>query len=167
MQGFAKLGAMRIAALGGVALAMIAFFVFITTKLGTPGMNLLYADLDLKDSAQIVQKLDAMNVPYQLRADGAQILVPGEQVARIRMTMAEQGLPRGGSIGYELFDKSDSFGTSTFAQNINQLRALEGELERTIGGLGPVQSARVHLVLSSRELFQRDTQEASASIVLK
>ena len=167
LQSVAKLGVMRIAALGGVALAMIAFFVFITTKLGTPGMSLLYGELDLKDSAQIVQKLDAMSVPYQLRADGAQILVPADQVARVRMAMAEQGLPHGGTIGYELFDKSDSFGTSTFAQNINQLRALEGELERTISGLGPVQSARVHLVLPTRELFQRDSQEASGSIVVK
>lgn len=167
MQGFAKLGVMRLAALAGVAVAMIAFFVFITTKLGTPGMNLLYGDLDLKDSAQITQKLDAMAIPYQLRADGAQILVPADQVARARMAMAEQGLPRGGSIGYELFDKSDSFGTSTFAQNVNQLRALEGELERTIAGLSPVEAARVHLVLPRRDLFQRDGQEASASIVLK
>ncbi len=154
-------------AIGGVGLAMIALFVFLTTRLATPGMSLLYGDLDLKDSAQVVQKLDAMNIPYQLRADGAQILVPSDQVAKLRMSMAEEGLPRGGSVGYELFDKSDSFGTSSFAQNINQLRALEGELARTITGLGPVQAARVHLVLPRRELFARDTQEASASIVVK
>ncbi|MGH7125825.1 MAG: flagellar basal-body MS-ring/collar protein FliF, partial [Stellaceae bacterium] len=127
----------------------------------------LYADLDLKDSAQIVQKLDAMSIPYQLRSEGSQILVPADQVARLRMTMAEQGLPRGGSVGYELFDKADSFGSSSAAQNINQVRALEGELERTITGLGPVQSARVHLVLPRRDLFARDAQEASASIVVK
>jgi len=167
MQGFAKLGVMRLAALAGVGVAMIVFFVFITTKLGTPGMSLLYGELDLKDSAQITQKLDAMSIPYQLRGDGAQILVPADQVARARMAMAEQGLPHGGSIGYELFDKPDSFGTSTFAQNVNQLRALEGELERTIAGLSPVEAARVHLVLPRRDLFQRDSQEASASIVLK
>src|SRR5262249_46523952 len=109
----------------------------------------------------------ALSIPYQLRGDGAQILVPSDQVAKLRMTMAEQGLPRGGSVGYELFDKSESFGASATAQNINQLRALEGELARTITGLGPVLAARVHLVLPRRELFQRDGQEASASIVLK
>src|SRR5262249_1539453 len=163
MQNFARLGPTRLIALGGVGIAMIAFFVFLTTRLAAPGMSLLFADLDLKDSAQIAQKLDAMSVPYQVRGDGAQILVPSDQVAKLRMTMAEQGLPRGGSVGYELFDKSESFGASATAQNINQLRALEGELARTITGLGPVMAARVHLVLPRRELFQRDGQEASAS----
>ena len=167
MQSIARLGATRLVAIVGVAAAMVAFFVFLTTRIAAPAMSLLYADLDLKDSAQIVQKLDAMSVPYQLRGDGNQILVPADQVARLRMAMAEQGLPRGGSVGYELFDKSEGFGTSTAAQNVNQLRALEGELERTIAGLGPVQAARVHLVLPRRDLFVRDSQEASASIVVK
>ena len=167
VQSFSRLGAGRLGAIAGVGVAMVAFFVFLTTRLATPGMSLLFADLDLRDSAQIVQKLESMSVPHQLRGDGSQILVPTDQVARLRMTMAEQGLPRGGSIGYELFDKSDSFGASSFAQNVNQLRALEGELARTIAGLGPVQSARVHLVLPRRDLFAHDNQEASASIVLK
>ena len=167
MQSLARLGAGRLAAIAGVGVAMVAFFIFLTSRLATPSMSLLFADLDLKDSGQIVQKLDAMNVPYLLKGDGAQILVPGDQVAKLRMTMAEQGLPRGGSIGYEIFDKSESFGASSFAQNINQLRALEGELARTIGSLGPVVSARVHLVLPRRDLFARDNQEASASIVVK
>jgi flagellar M-ring protein FliF len=167
MQSVARLGATRLVAIIGVGAAMVAFFVFLTTRIAAPSMSLLYADLDLKDSAQIAQKLDAMSVPYQLRGDGGQILVPGDQVARLRMAMAEQGLPRGGSVGYELFDKSEGFGTSTAAQNVNQVRALEGELERTIAGLGPVQAARVHLVLPRRDLFARDSQDASASIVVK
>jgi flagellar M-ring protein FliF len=167
MQSVARLGATRLVAIVGVGAAMVAFFVFLTTRIAAPSMSLLYADLDLKDSAQIAQKLDAMSVQYQLRGDGSQILVPGDQVARLRMAMAEQGLPRGGSVGYELFDKSEGFGTSTAAQNVNQVRALEGELERTIAGLGPVQAARVHLVLPRRDLFARDAQDASASIVVK
>ena len=167
MQSIARLGATRLVAVVGVGAAMVAFFVFLTTRIATPAMSLLYTDLDLKDSAQIVQKLDAMSVPYQLRGEGGQIMVPADQVARLRMAMAEQGLPRGGSVGYELFDKADSFGSSTAAQSVNQVRALEGELERTIAGLGPVQAARVHLVLPRRDLFARDAQEASASIVLK
>jgi flagellar M-ring protein FliF len=167
MQGAARLGVTRLVAIAGVGAAMVAFFVFLTTRLATPGMSLLYADLDLKDSAQIVQKLDALSVPYQLRGEGNQILVPADQVARLRMAMAEQGLPRGGSIGYELFDKSETFGSSSATQSINQVRALEGELARTIAGLGPVQAARVHLVLPRRDLFARDSQDASASIVLK
>src|SRR5689334_24328859 len=113
---------------------MIGFFIFITVRISAPTYSLLYSDLELRDSGQIVQKLDALSVPYQLRGDGNQILVPADQVARLRMAMAEQGLPRGGSVGYELFDKSDGLGSSTAAQSVNQVRALEGELERTIAG---------------------------------
>jgi flagellar M-ring protein FliF len=130
-------------------------------------MALLYSDLELRDSGQIVQKLEGMGVPYQVRGDGGQILVPSDQVAKLRMSMAEAGLPHGGSIGYEIFDKSDALGTSSLVQNINHVRALEGELARTIASLNPVYSARVHLVLPRRELFSRERQEPSASVVIK
>ena len=153
--------------IGGVTLAMVAFFAFITTRIAQPGMTLLYSDLELHDSGQIAQKLDAMGIPYQIKGDGAQIMVPADQVAKLRMTMAEAGLPHGGSIGYEIFDKTDALGTSSLVQNINQLRALEGELSRTISSINAVLSARVHLVLPRRELFSRETQEPSASIVVK
>jgi len=93
--------------------------------------------------------------------------VPKDKVARLRMKLAEGGLPKGGGVGYEIFDKSDALGATTFIQNINHLRALEGELARTIRGLDRVQAARVHLVLPERPLFSRDKVEASASIVLK
>jgi flagellar M-ring protein FliF len=162
-----NLGPAKLATLALVALATIGFFVYLGNRISAPNYGLLYSDLDLKDSAQIVQKLEALNVPYELRGDGAQVLVPSEQVARLRMTMAESGLPHGGSVGYELFDKSEALGTTSFVQNINQLRALEGELSRTIGSLASVQAARVHLVLPRRELFSRERQDPSASIVLK
>jgi flagellar M-ring protein FliF len=153
--------------MAAVAAVTIGFFVFLTTRIGAPGFALLYSDLDLRDSGQIVQKLESLNVPYQIRGDGAQVLVPTDQVARLRMAMAEQGLPHGGSVGYEIFDKSDAFGTSSFVQNVNHVRALEGELARTIGSISLVQSARVHLVLPRREMFSRERQEPSASIVVK
>jgi flagellar M-ring protein FliF len=162
-----NLGPVRLAAIGGVLAATIGFFVFISSRLATPSYGLLYSDLDARDSGQIVQKLEALNVPFQLKAEGAQILVPSDQVARLRIAMAEGGLPHGGSVGYEIFDKSESLGTSNFIQNVNSLRALEGELARTISSIGAVQGARVHLVLGTRELFSRDKQEPSASIVLK
>ena len=162
-----SLGIVRLAALSLVAAASIGFFVFLTTRIAAPGYGLLYGNLDLRDSGQIAQKLDAMNVPYQLREDGASILVPADQVAKIRMLMADDGLPRGGSVGYEIFDKSDAFGTSSFVENVNQLRALEGELARTISSINLIQSARVHLVLARREIFTRDRQMPSASIVVK
>jgi flagellar M-ring protein FliF len=161
------LGVMRLIVLAVVGAAMIAFFAFLTTRLTTPPLALLYSDLELRDSGQIVQKLDSMGIVYQIKGDGSQILVPSDQVARLRMVMAETGLPHAGSIGYEIFDKTDALGTSSLVQDINHVRALEGELARTISSLTPVHSARVHIVLPRREMFSRERQEPSASIVIK
>jgi flagellar M-ring protein FliF len=162
-----KLGTVRLVAIGGVAVALIIFFIFVATRLSGQSYGLLYADLDLKDSAQIVSKLDAMNVPYQVKGDGSTILVPIDQVPRLRLTMAENGIPHSGSIGNEIFDKNDALGTTSFQQGVNEMRAREGELERSIASINVVDQARVHLVLPKRELFSRDKQEPSASIVLK
>jgi flagellar M-ring protein FliF len=167
VQLFRSLGFARLAALGLVAAASIGFFAFLMTRIAAPSFGLLYANLDLRDSGQIAQKLDAMSVPYQLNANGTAIMVPSDQVAKLRMLMADDDLPHGGSIGYEIFDKTDTFGTSNFVENINELRALEGELARTIASLSLIDSARVHLVLPRRELFSRDRQTPSASIVVK
>jgi flagellar M-ring protein FliF len=162
-----NLGPVRLGAIAAVLAGTIGFFVFISTRLATPSFALLYSELDLQDSSQIVTKLDALTVPYQLRGNGTQILVPSDQVDRLRLVMAETGLPRGGSVGYEIFDKSETLGTSSFVQNVNHLRALEGELARTIGSINGVQGARVHLVLPQRELFARDKQSPTAAIVIK
>lgn len=167
LQTLQRLGTARLAAIGGVLLLLIVFFIFIATRLTTQSFSLLYADLDLKDSGQVVQKLEAMNIPYEIKGDGSTIMVPTDQVARLRLTMAETGIPHGGSIGYELFDKSDTLGSTTFQQGVNEMRALEGELARTISSINAVENARVHLVLPKRELFSRDKQEPSASIALK
>ena len=105
--------------------------------------------------------------PYELRNDGNIVMVPNDRVARLRMALAGNGLPKGGGVGYEIFDKSDVLGTTSFVQNVNNLRALEGELSRTIRALDRVQAARVHLVMPERPLFSRDKVEPSASIVLK
>ncbi len=161
-----SLGPVRLAAMAMVAAGILAFFIFLTGRLANPEMSLLYAELDSQDSGQIVSRLEQLNVPYRLSGGGSQILVPADQVARLRVTMAEDGLPSGGSIGYEIFDRSEGLGTTNFVQNINHLRALEGELARTIRSIGLVKQARVHLVLPRRELFSRDRQEPSASIVL-
>ena len=167
VQTLRNLGIVRLAVLAVVAAGSIAFFGFISERIAQPGYGLLFGDLDAKDSGEIVQKLDAMNVPYQLKGDGSSIMVPLDQVTKIRMLIADDGLPHGGSVGYEIFDKSDAFGTSSFVENINQVRALEGELARTISSLDAVQSARVHLVLPRRELFTRERQIPTASIVVK
>ncbi|WP_382421857.1 flagellar basal-body MS-ring/collar protein FliF [Fodinicurvata halophila] len=161
-----RLGPARLAVLGGVAAALLAFFIYLVGRVSQPDMELLYSELQSSDSSQIVSELDAQGIPYQLSADGSSISVPSDEVARMRLAMAEQGLPNGGSMGYEIFDEGESLGTSNFVQNINHVRALEGELARTIQNIGKVKSARVHLVLPQRELFSRDRNEASASIVL-
>ncbi|MFZ3359180.1 MAG: flagellar basal-body MS-ring/collar protein FliF, partial [Xanthobacteraceae bacterium] len=171
MQGlieFVKtLGAPRIAAMGAVTLALIGFFAFLILHVTAPQMTPLFTDLSLEDSASIAKELDREGVTYQLRNDGNAILVPRDSVARLRMTLAENGLPKGGGVGYEIFDKSDALGTTSFVQNIDNLRALEGELARTIRSLDQVEDARVHLVLPDRPLFSRDKIDPSASIVLK
>jgi flagellar M-ring protein FliF len=127
----------------------------------------LFTDLTYDDSASIIKDLERQGVQYSLKNDGAIIMVPKDNVARLRMKLAESGLPKGGGVGYEIFDKADALGSTSFIQNINKLRALEGELSRTIRSIDRVEAARVHLVLPDRPLFSRDKIEPSASIVLK
>ena len=136
-------------------------------QMTTPQMVPLFTDLSAEDSASIVKDLERQAIAYQLKNDGAIVLVAKDNVARLRMKLAESGLPKGGGVGYEIFDKSDALGSTTFVQNINHLRALEGELARTIRSLDRVQAARVHLVLPDRPLFSRDKIEPTATIVLK
>ncbi len=164
---FKKLGPTRLAAMGVVTVGLIAFFIFLITRISTPSLGVLYTGLSAQDATAIASKLEGMNVPYKLSPDNTKISVPHDEIGKIRMSMAQDGLPSGGSVGYEIFDKQDSFNATNFVQNINQLRALEGELGRTISTLAPIKSARVHLVLPKRELFSRDKNSASASIFLK
>ncbi len=163
-----KLGAGRLIAMGVVTAGLIAFFSYMTLQFTSQPMSLLYADLDMSDSSEILAKLEAMNVPYQLQGDGSAILVPQDQARRLRMSLAEQGIPTGGTVGYEIFDKSEMLGQTSFAQHVNQLRAMEGELARTIRSISTIVNARVHLVIPKRELFATDKkQEPTASIVVK
>ncbi|MBS0535833.1 MAG: flagellar M-ring protein FliF [Proteobacteria bacterium] len=162
-----SLGAARLAAMGAVTFALIGFFAFLMIQMTAPVMVPLFTDLSVEDSSAIIKDLDRQAIDYKLKNDGAIIMVPKDKVARLRMKLAESGLPKGGGIGYEIFDKSDALGATSFIQNINHLRAMEGELARTIRSIDRVQAARVHLVLPERPLFSRDKVEASASIVLK
>ena len=162
-----NLGPVRIAALGATAIAVLGFFIFLATRLSTGSMALLYGDLEIADSGSIVQQLESQNIPYEIRAGGTQVYVPSDQVLRLRVSLAGQGLPGGGSMGYEVFDQSQALGTTNFVQNVNLVRALEGELARTIASIRNVRGARVHLVLPQRELFSRDRRKPSASVVLQ
>ncbi|MDD3030498.1 MAG: flagellar basal-body MS-ring/collar protein FliF [Alphaproteobacteria bacterium] len=167
LQTLRNLGPMRLVAIAVVGLSLLGMLGFITTRVSTAPLALLYTELDQHDSAAIAQKLDALKVPYQVDSSGSLIRVPSDQVGKIRMLMAADGLPKGGSIGYEIFDQKEGFGTTSFVQNINHLRAMEGELARTISAMDPIQNARVHLVLPQRELFSHATQLPTASIFLK
>jgi flagellar M-ring protein FliF len=168
LAGFLKsLGAARVMAMVAVTAALIGFFGFVIMRVTTPPMTTLFTDLSPEDSAGIVKDLERQAVVFELKNDGAVIMVPKDKVTRLRMKLAEGGLPKGGGVGYEIFDKSDALGTTSFVQNINHLRALEGELARTIRAIDRVQAARVHLVLPERPLFSRETPEPSASIVVR
>ena len=126
----------------------------------------LYTELSTEDAAQIVEKLKTAQVPYQLSANGTAIQVPEDKVAGLRLELAAGGLPRGGSVGFEIFDRS-RIGATEFEQNINLRRALEGELARSVMSVDGVKGARVHLVLPEHRLFASREESASASVVVK
>ncbi|MCP4617413.1 MAG: flagellar M-ring protein FliF [Bradyrhizobium sp.] len=161
------LGAARLMAMVAVTAALIGFFAFVIMRVTTPQMTTLFTDLSTEDSSAIIKDLERQAIPFELRNEGAVIMVPKDKVTRLRMKLAESNLPKGGGVGYEIFDKSDALGTTSFVQNINHMRALEGELARTIRAIDRIQAARVHLVLPERPLFSRETPEPSASIVVR
>lgn len=154
----------RLAALAGVGVA-IAAAVLIWAHGSEPTYGVLFGNLAQQDAARIVERLRAMNVDYQLENGGTTIRVPEEAVHETRLTLANEGLPSGGGVGFEIFD-TQRFGESDFSEQVQFRRALEGELARTIGHLAGVQRARVHLVLPERSLFTTDDRPASASVAL-
>ncbi len=165
LKGF---GQLKLALMALVAMAMIAAFAVIAMRVSSPALAPLYSNLAAEDSAKIITELGKLGVPFDIQSNGAVIMVPSERVLRLRMTMAQAGLPSNGSIvGYEVFDKSDTFGSSNFVMGVNLTRALEGELSRTVSSFQQVESARVHLVMPKRELFNNNQQEPTASVALK
>lgn len=163
------MGATRLTVVAGSGVVVLAFLIYLVARMSQSPMEMLYGGLDLADANAIVKVLQEKNVPYELRREGAEIWVPSDRKLNLRVQMAEQQLPGGGSVssGYELFDKGDVLGSTAFVQNVNMLRALEGELARTIRTIDGVRMARVHLVLPKREAFSRETQQPSASIIIK
>ncbi|WP_449394483.1 flagellar basal-body MS-ring/collar protein FliF [Devosia riboflavina] len=161
-----RIGMPRIAAMATVAVLIMGFFVFLMMRAQTPNLSPLYSGLSLEDSSAIISQLETANVPFELRGDGDTILVPRDQITTLRMNLAGEGLPSKGQVGYEIFDQQSTLGATSFVQNINNVRALEGELARTISSLARIKGARVHLVLPERELFRRERKDPSASIVL-
>ena len=160
-------GAARLLVVGATAVGLFGVFAFLLLRVAEPHFTLLFGELQLEDSAAIVGRLEALGVTFRLQGDGRAILVPADQALRLRMTLAEEGLPRGGTVGDEIFDQQSALGTTDFLANVNLRRALEGELARTIASLADVRAARVHLVLPRRELFRRNQVEPSASVTLQ
>ena len=158
------LGASRLIILGVVSLGLILFSGFVIRQMLASPMSLLYDNLNQYDATQITDHLDKLQIPYQLNDN--KIMVPTNKVMKLRLAMAEDGLPSSGSVGYELFDQTDAIGTTSFVQNINNLRALEGEIARTIRTIKVVTAARVHLVLPDRKLFSDENIMPSASIMI-
>lgn len=148
------------------AVSVVAIAVALVTVLGSRvTYGYLYTKLDSKDAASIAQKLDELKIPYTLEAGGTAIRVPEEQVHSLRLDLARDGLPSGGVVGNELFDKA-RLGATEFEIEVNQRRALEGELVRSIMTVADVEAARVHLVIPKRRLFAAKTEGAQASVVL-
>ena len=162
---FKQVGAARFGVMAGVAAVLTAFFLYIAGAITEAPKTILYSGLESRDAAAVSAKLDSMAVKYDVK-DGGTILVPSDQVTKLRMALAQDNLPAAG-VGYEIFDKSDAFGTTAFVQNINKSRALEGELSRSIQTIEGVEAARIHLVIPEKQIFSREEQQPSASVVLK
>ena len=163
-------GIARLAAIIGVTIGVAIAMALIVVRIGDAPMTLLYADLDLKDGQDLTARLDQEGVEYDVRESGGKVSLyaPRDEATGLRLKLAGDGfVARTGGVGYEIFDQQDALGATSFQQNINRLRALEGEIGRTISSISGVRSARVHLVLPERELFSRDRQQASASIVVE
>lgn len=151
--------------LGGGFAAVIALLVVAWLWARAPDYRLLFSNLSERDGGDIITALSAMQVPYRVSNGGAAILVPEQFVYETRLKLATQGLPRGGSVGYELMD-SQKFGISQFMEQVNYQRALAGELSRTIQSMSPVQTARIHIAVPRPSVFVRDQQKPSASVLV-
>jgi flagellar M-ring protein FliF len=161
-----RFGIGRLAAIVGVAAGVAAALFALVFNAGSEPKGLLYSNLDLKEAGSITQALDQAGIKYDLKGDGSTIMVPRDKVASARILLSGKGLPTSGSVGYEIFDQASPLGQTDFIQNLNRQRALEGELARTIRSLQGVSSARVHLVLPKRQLFDDEAESPSASIVI-
>jgi flagellar M-ring protein FliF len=163
----AGLGSRRLAALAGVGIAIIALVGFGSYYLSRPDLEVLYVGLTPPEVSRMGAVLQEAGVTFDVSAEATKLLVKRGEAARARMLLAERGLPNSSTAGYELFDKLGSMGLTSFMQNITRVRALEGEIARTIQAMRGVKSARVHLVMPDPGSFRREPQPPSASVVIR
>ncbi|WP_144882922.1 flagellar basal-body MS-ring/collar protein FliF [Leclercia adecarboxylata] len=147
---------------GAAAIAIVVAMVLWAKQ---PDYRTLFSNLSDQDGGAIVTQLTQMNVPYRFSDNGGALEVPADKVHELRLRLAQQGLPKGGAVGFELLDQ-EKFGISQFSEQVNYQRALEGELARTIETLGPLKSARVHLAMPKPTLFVREQKAPSASVTV-
>ncbi len=147
------------------AAAAVAIVVAMVLWAKSPDYRTLYSNLSDQDGGAIVTQLTQMNIPYRFADGSGAIEVPADKVQELRLRLAQQGLPKGGAVGFELLDQ-EKFGISQFSEQVNYQRALEGELARTIEALGPVKGARVHLAMPKPSLFVREQKSPSASVTV-
>ncbi|MGX1101202.1 flagellar basal-body MS-ring/collar protein FliF [Amorphus sp. MBR-141] len=162
-----ELGARRLLALGLVGLTVILMVGVGAFFLSQPEREALYVELSREDVSRIGGALKDAGVDFDVSSDGTSVLVAHSDTSRARMLLAEKGLPQDTNSGYELFNELGSFGLTSFMQEITRVRALEGELARTIQSMKGIKAARVHIVLPERGSFRRDQQVASASVVIR
>ncbi|WP_145601583.1 flagellar basal-body MS-ring/collar protein FliF [Yersinia frederiksenii] len=147
------------------AAAAIAIIVALMLWAKSPDYRVLYSNLSDRDGGDIVTQLTQLNIPYRFADNGGALLIPADKVHETRLRLAQQGLPKGGAVGFELLDQ-EKFGISQFSEQVNYQRALEGELARTISTLGPVLNVRVHLAMPKPSLFVREQKSPTASVTL-
>ena len=161
-------GLVRLGTIVGVSLGVAIALALIMARVGAPSMGVLYADASYGEAQPIINRLEQDGAEFKVRDQGGRvtILAPRDDISRLRLDLAADGFSVGTGIGYEIFDDNQALGATSFQQNISRLRALEGELARTLSTINGVRSARVHLVMPERELFAREKQTATASIVV-
>jgi flagellar M-ring protein FliF len=160
-------GPRRLAIMAGVAALVLAIIGVASIYLNRPAYETLYVGLERSDVNQIGLVLGEAGIGFDVAADGTTVLVPAGKTAAARMLLAEKGLPTSANAGYELFDNVGSLGLTSFMQQVTRVRALEGEIARTIQSINGIKAARVHLVMSERANFRRDEQQSSASVVIR
>ncbi|MGN6423343.1 MAG: flagellar basal-body MS-ring/collar protein FliF [Asticcacaulis sp.] len=164
--GLQRFGVGRLTAILGAVAGVAAVMAAIILNVAAQPQALLYSNLDLKEASQISQTLDQAGIKYEAKGDGSTIMVNRDEVAKARMMLASKGLPTAASVGYEIFDKAPTLGQTEFVQNLDNQRALEGELARTINTLSGISSTRVHLVMPKRDLFSDEAGQPTASVVV-
>lgn len=162
---FTQLGSRRLFIMGGVAMALLGVLATVALRGSSGEMGYLYTDLDGSTAQAITAKLTAQNVPFQLSADGTSIMAPKDKLPELRMAMAADKLS--GKVGYEVLDAEQPFGVSSSRARMNETRAIEGELEKSLQSLDSVVKARVHIVMPERAMFASETRKATAAVSLK